>query len=409
MALFDIYDLTNTAEFDYKTQQPDITFEIVENVFTEGITLEQVDTHLGIDRDSGSETKVLNEKGDFVELPEVDLSDYYTKDETPEAIDTHLGIDRTDGATDEFLNEKGEFVKVEQGGGGQGLAVYLSNTADAIIPNYKQLTYLLAAVETVLSGVVNNNEVLLGNFLYPSAIATTQISAGAWNAYFYAKASAATGVSRIRLEFFLRATNGTETVLFSKESDEINSTDYIKYDIYYSNPSVNCNLTDRLGVRVYAKTTHNANITVSTIIGDGRGAYFNSPLALRHSELRDKNAEADFQHVNQAEKDAIAKLITIPAQAGAASYNLSLNIPTLISGALPSGVNSTLVLPALAADNRNESVLHFSTGAILPTLVYSGFTPVWLNGTAISMKINKQYTIVFEQINGIVKTSWGEY
>jgi hypothetical protein len=77
---------------------------------------------------------------------------------TLEAVDTYLNIDRTNGATDEFLNEKGEFVKVAQGGG-QGLAVYLTDTPDAVIPNYKQLSYALAPTETELLPVVNNNEV----------------------------------------------------------------------------------------------------------------------------------------------------------------------------------------------------------------------------------------------------------
>ena len=100
----------------------------------------------------------------------------------------------------------------------------------------------------------------------------------------------------------------------------------------------------------------------------------------------------------------------IPAEVGASSYTLLNRRQTLITGTLPNGVNSTLILPALVAGERNEVILHFKTNATAaPTLVYSGFTPVWLNGSAISMKVNKQYTIVFEQINGIVKTSWGEY
>lgn len=160
-------------------------------------------------------------------------------------------------------------------------------------------------------------------------------------------------------------------------------------------------------------------------------------LQTTHENLTDKNSEADFQHVDTtvtketlAENDKVAlydsetgkvvltpreklfdnSIIQIPASAGAATYNLTNNKQTLITGVLPNGVNSTLTLPAVIAGDRNEVVLHFKTNATAaPTLVYSGFTPTWLNGIAISMKVNKQYTIVFEQINGIVKTSWGEF
>ena len=126
-------------------------------------------------------------------------------------------------------------------------------------------------------------------------------------------------------------------------------------------------------------------------------------LEFSHENLTDKNSEASFQHVDE-------RINEIPAEVGASSYTLLNRRQTLITGTLPNGVNSTLILPALVAGERNEVILHFKTNATAaPTLVYSGFTPVWLNGSAISMKVNKQYTIVFEQINGIVKTSWGEY
>lgn len=122
-----------------------------------------------------------------------------------------------------------------------------------------------------------------------------------------------------------------------------------------------------------------------------------------HEDLTDKNSEAAVQHVDE-------RINEISAEAGAASYTLLNRRQNLITGTLPNGVNSTLVIPALITGERNEVILHFKTNATAsPTLVYSGFTPVWLNGNAISMKVNKQYTIVFEQINGIVKTSWGEY
>ena len=137
-------------------------------------------------------------------------------------------------------------------------------------------------------------------------------------------------------------------------------------------------------------------------------------VKVAHSAVTDKNSEADFQHLNAAEKLRVTNaqqltLNTTAAQAGAATYTLVKNEQLLITGTLPSGVNSSIVLPAIESGKVNEQILHFSTGATLPTLLYSGFVPTWLNGTAISMKINKQYTIVFEQINGIVKTSWGEY
>jgi len=128
--------------------------------------------------------------------------------------------------------------------------------------------------------------------------------------------------------------------------------------------------------------------------------------------ITSENLEAAIYELD-AEKQTIEMNI-LTAAVGAETYVLTTNKQTNILNALPSGVNSTLTLPTPTAGYLNESVLHFSTGGTTPTLVYSGFTPVWLGGTAITMNINKTYTIVFEQVRTatstwIVKTSWGEY
>ena len=153
--------------------------------------------------------------------------------------------------------------------------------------------------------------------------------------------------------------------------------------------------------------THPASILdVVDAVGGSVNKFLNERGEMKqptHAALTDKNSEAAFQHADE-------RINEIPAEVGAASYTLLNRRQTLITGTLPNGVNSTLTLPALVAGERNEVILHFKTNATAaPTLVYSGFTPVWLNGNAISMKVNKQYTVVFEQINDIVKTSWREY
>jgi len=233
----------------------------------------------------------------------------------PDIIDTiedldlnkqdNIGIDAINGEPDKYLNKKGEWVEVITAGGAGG-DVYLSNTPDPVISGYKKLSYEIDPSETVLSAVVNNNEVLMGVFLYCCEIKTTLIGGGAWNTHLWAKVSAVAGVSQIRAEYFLRKINGTEIILLSTTTQEINSLDYLEYSPNFSSPLIECELTDRLGVRMYAKTTHSANVTVSTIVGDGRGAHFSSPLSLRHEFLRDKNGELEFQHVDQEEKDKIA-------------------------------------------------------------------------------------------------------
>ena len=336
--------------------------------------------------------------------------------------------------SDDKFATKEELENIPTGGGG-GLDVYLSNTADSVIPNYKTLSYSVDPTETELSAVVNNNEVLIGTFLYPSALNTTQIVGGAWSTHFFGKVSSATGISKIRTQYFLRAVNGTETNIVTILSAEINSTDYTEFSPNFSAGLINCNLTDRLGIRVYASTTHNANITVSTIVGDGMGMHFSSPLAFRHSQLRDKNEEANYQHVTTAEKTKLntiaegaqvnviesvklngsalpvtSKSVDILARptgyngefaeefitaTGTQTITLKKSTVTAISNAIDSTNIITLALPT-PTTGFNQSILYFETGLTIPTINHPANTNVF--GSFI-LASGTKFRLIYDQIN----------
>jgi len=112
--------------------------------------------------------------------------------------------------------------------------------------------------------------------------------------------------------------------------------------------------------------------------------------------------------IDEVAKKQSVLLYTIAASSASETYALARNIPTNITGTLPSGVNSTFTLPAPVTGQVNESVVHFNTGANLPTIVYSGFTPVWgLCGIPI-IDTFRSYTFRFVQINEVVLAEWVE-
>lgn len=132
----------------------------------------------------------------------------------------------------------------------------------------------------------------------------------------------------------------------------------------------------------------------------------------------------EYYHMTAAEKTSYDNTLTavgalnniteIAASGIAATYPLEPNKQVSIMGTLPNGVSSTLTLPTPTSAKENESVVHFASNATAtPTLVYSGFTPIWGGGKALAMVASKRYTIVFEQIyNGtawVVLSNWREY
>ena len=200
---------------------------------------------------------------------------------------------------------KGEFDicdvnDVYIGSGGYSANLYFT-TIDSTVSGYKQIQYTAEATETELTIPCTTTEILARTYLYDGALETTSIDAGRWVSTYRAKVSSTKGVT-IRFEAFLRHTDTTETTLFSSSSDVISNTTYDTLKDETTQPIFSCVATDRLGVRIYASTTHPAGVTLNTIVGDGDGSYFTTPLSIRHSQLRDKNGEADVQHLTAAEK-----------------------------------------------------------------------------------------------------------
>jgi hypothetical protein len=153
---------------------------------------------------------------------------------------------------------------------------------------YKKIDYVWEMSLTELTWIINNEEKLLRTYLYDYQLDTTVIDAWPWIASFRVKVSNAVWVTKLKLEPFLYHTDTTETTLFSVYSSEINNTTYTVIRNESPQWVYSCVATDRLWVRVYASTTANTNITVSTTVWDGDASYFTTPLAIRHDLLRNK-------------------------------------------------------------------------------------------------------------------------
>jgi hypothetical protein len=164
--------------------------------------------------------------------------------------------------------------------GGYANNLYFSETPDSGgIAGYKSLTYSVDPAETVVSNTINSGEgeKLINSYIYPSAVAVDIFPAGLWSFTFYGKVSSPSGVTQIGVQYFRRLVDNTEVNLFTKWSNEINNNTDELIQFQVSNLSFPLAITDRMGARIYLRTTHNSNITVTYAIGDGNGAFLNNP------------------------------------------------------------------------------------------------------------------------------------
>ena len=185
------------------------------------------------------------------------------------------------------------------GSGGYAGNVYFTNLDSINVPAYKQLSYSDDNNATTINTVVNNNEVLVQDYIFNTDLATTQIPSGLWVFNSFVSITASQGITKLRYEVFKRTVGGTETILFTFDSREINNSIFDSREInnsiaervasQISKPAYNTNETDRLGIKIYANTTRTSNVTVTFQVGNGNGSYVTTPLQTIHSQLRGRD------------------------------------------------------------------------------------------------------------------------
>lgn len=114
-------------------------------------------------------------------------------------------------------------------------------------------------------------------------------------------------------------------------------------------------------ITIYGSTTGFFKMSIANFLN-----YVNCVTS--HPELTDKNAESDFQHLTQTEKDAAPRYKEVIVTAASGTITLQAGTITRIIGALTSAHTLTITLGTETSGYQNDYVLEFTTGATLPVL-----------------------------------------
>ncbi len=261
-------------------------------------------TALGLKEDTANKVTAFQETPDDTHY----ISEKLAKDSL-DAKEPTLPATPTNPET-KFLNGNRLWSEVLVGSGGYASNLYLTNVTSTIIGTYKQVSYTNDASETSVATTANANEVLAATYLFEQAAGITTIDSGTWRANMYAAIDAAAGDTYLKFEVFTRASGGAETTLFSQYSgtieNRVGEEGYLRIVIESVQPQFTILATDKLGVRIYVKTTAAGDRTVTYKVGDGNASYVNTPLALRHTQLRGLNEDSNYQHITSTEKSTYA-------------------------------------------------------------------------------------------------------
>ena len=201
-----------------------------------------------------------------------------------------------------FLNGNRVWSEITIGSGGYAANVYPISATSTVYAEYKRASYTNDATETVETITCTTVEEVVGeSFLYESPLGITNVDAGTWNFSLYCKISTKAGAAQIKFEIFVRESGGTETILFSKYSADLSNTAYQVIKADYTGPIYPVNATDRMGLRLYFKSSAAAPVTLSYVYGGVNTSYINTPLNLRHTQLRGLNDDTNYQHITSTQ------------------------------------------------------------------------------------------------------------
>lgn len=205
-----------------------------------------------------------------------------------------------------FLNGNKEWTEMLVGSGGYQANVYLTNTDSTDVSGYKKLSYINDSLETAVQVTLSDEEVLIEEYLFEQPTLVSSVDAGAWRLGLTCAINTATNNSYFKLEAFKRDVDGNEVAIFAKYSDliknRIGTEGYQRIVVEIQQSVVSLNPTDRLGLRIYAKTEATGSRTMYYKVGGIDSSYITTPLSLRHSQLRDPNGDDNYLHTTLAKQ-----------------------------------------------------------------------------------------------------------
>jgi hypothetical protein len=224
---------------------------------------------------------------------------------TTASIDNLADVVISSATLNQILRYNGaNWINADLGGGvgaGNGVVLYFDETPSGI-STYKTIAPSPDAdPESDQFVVVNNNTLLIYGYANPVAIGRTTIDSGAWDFNIYTYVSNTTPTSTLIFEVYSRTSGGTETLLFSVESDPISFTAVQLMNFTTVQPAYSVNATDYLVVKVYGKTTAAINIDVHFVhSGTDHYSHIHTPLAPLHNDLGglQGGASNEYFHLN---------------------------------------------------------------------------------------------------------------
>jgi hypothetical protein len=202
-----------------------------------------------------------------------DLSDVKTNDLVVDQVLKYNGLS--------WINGTSNTVSA-----GAGVSYFFSNTL-AGVNGYETVSTIPdsnSEVDEVIS--VTNETKIFEEYATPAALNRITLDAGIWSFGIYSYVDVINGNSSLIFDVYKRTVTNVETLLFSCETENINVTAPTLLEISSVQQSFVVNLTDRLVIKVKAKTTNLTPVSVHFIhSGVVNYSHIHTPFITLHDDL----------------------------------------------------------------------------------------------------------------------------
>lgn len=209
--------------------------------------------------------------------------------------------------TDDILAWNGvQFVpKAPQVTGFKGVDLFFDDSLSGISTYFSLLPIPTGGIEQLDNIIVNANTVH-GEDYISGVLGGTQIDAGVWqfDIYRYISSGPTSGTTEFIIEVYKRTSGGTETLLFTVATGDVNDTVNTLQTITTVQPAYVINSTDRLLLKFYGHRIEVGNRTITlTHNGTAHYSHIHTPLVLRHNDLAglQGGTTGQFNHLTNAQ------------------------------------------------------------------------------------------------------------
>lgn len=256
---------------------------------------------------------------------------------------------------------------------------------------YDQLTAFPTGGPEVAETVVvttGSGQVVFMNHL-SDFLNRTRIDAGLWEFNNYVSVDTASAM--LRIDILVRDISGTETFLFTANTDQFNSVTPFLDAVISSQGSYLINTTDKLLARFYGSTTSTSPVTVSVYHqGSEHQSHFHTPLVLSHNDLAGLQGGStnQFYHLAQNEFDAVRNTSDYPSASNPLVTQSEMNVVGSLAQAAYDLASSSPAFPDVGnrlVSGGNAVWITGYTFRVQPTIVDFNGTTVNFPQTDITL------------------------